>query len=60
MAGTHKPNNVLFSSDVSSPGYIEAIASSKSKTKETLRTEELIPSEILENSGGVQILLEAY
>lgn len=60
MAGTHKTNNTLFSSDISSPGYIQSVASSKSKTKENLRTEELIPSEILENSGGLQLLLEAY
>ncbi len=60
MAGTHKYNNTLFSSDISSPGYIESVASSKSRTKENLRTEELIPSEILENSGGLQLLLEAY
>ena len=60
MAGTHKPNNTLFSSDISSPGYIESVASSKSKTKENLRTQELIPSEILENSGGLELLLEAY
>ena len=60
MAGTHKPNNTLFSSDISSPGYIQSVASSKSKTKENLRTQELIPSEILENSGGLELLLEAY
>ena len=60
MAGTHKYNNTLFSSDISSPGYIESVASSKSRTKENLRTEELIPSEILDNSGGLQLLLEAY
>ena len=60
MAGTHKSNNTLFSSNISSPGYIESIASSNTKTKETLRTQELIPSEILENSGGVQVLLDAY
>ena len=60
MAGTHNPNNTLFSSDLSSPGYIQSVASAKAKTKENLRTEELIPSEILENSGGIQLLLEAY
>lgn len=60
MAGTHNPNNTLFSSDTSSPGYIQSVASAKAKTKENLRTEELIPSEILENSGGIQLLLEAY
>ena len=60
MAGTFKSNNTLFSSSVTSPGYIESIASSKSKTKENLRTEELVPAEILENSAGLQLLLEAY
>ena len=60
MAGTHNPNNTLFSSDISSPGYIQAVASAKAKTKENLRTEELIPAEILENSVGLQTLLEAY
>ena len=60
MSGINISNNPLFSSSESSPGYIEAVASSKSKTKENLRTEELIPAEILENSGGLQLLLEAY
>jgi len=60
MAGTHNPNNVHFSSDISSPGYIESNASSKAVTKENLRTEELMSAEILENSGGLQLLLEAY
>ena len=53
-------DNKLFSSDISSPGYIESVASSKSKTKENLRTQELIPSEMLDNSGGLELLLEAY
>lgn len=60
MAGTHDSRNLLFTSDTSSPGYIESVASSKSKTKENLRTEELIPSEILNNSAGIKLLLEAY
>ena len=60
MAGTHNPNNVHFSSDISSPGYIESNASSKAVTKENLRTEELMSAEILENSSGLQLLLEAY
>ena len=60
MAGTHNPTNALFSSDITSPGYIQSVASSKSKTKENLRTQELMPAEILENSGGIQMLLEAY
>ena len=60
MAGTHNANNTLFSSDMSSPGYIQSVASAKAKTKENLRTSELIPSDILENSGGIEVLLEAY
>ena len=60
MAGTHDPNNTLFTSDISSPGYIQSVASSKRKTKENLRTDELIPENVLENSAGIQVLLEAY
>ena len=60
MPGTHEPNNTLFTSDISSPGYIESVASSKRKTKEDLRTDELIPENVLENSAGIQVLLEAY
>lgn len=45
-----------------SPGYIEAVASSRKKTKENLRVEQVIPSEILEDSGesGIKVLLEKY
>jgi hypothetical protein len=45
-----------------SPGYIETVASSKKKTKENLRIQQVIPSEILEASGdtGIQLLLEKY
>jgi hypothetical protein len=45
-----------------SPGYIEAVASSRKKTKENLRVEQVIPSEILEDSGetGIKLLLEKY
>jgi hypothetical protein len=53
-------DRTLFSSDNSSPGYIQSVASSKRKTKEHLRNEELIPSEILDNAGGLKLLLEAY
>ncbi len=60
MAGTHNPKNVHFSSDISSPGYIESKASSRHVTKENLRTEELMSAEVLENSAGLQLLLEAY
>ena len=55
----HK-DNTLFSSDSASPGYIESVASSKKKTKEDLRTQELIPSEILANASGIESLLNAY
>lgn len=55
----HKDLN-LFHNDVSSPGYIESTASSTRKSKEKLRVDSLIPSEILENSEGIKNLLEAY
>ena len=49
-------------SESNSPGYIETLASSKKKTKENLRVQQVIPSEILEASGdtGIQLLLEKY
>ena len=48
--------------EINSPGYVEATASSKRKTKEDLRIDQLIPSEILESSGdqGIKQLLEKY
>ena len=49
-----------YSADISSPGYIESTASSTRKSKEKLRVEQLIPSEILEDSAGMKQLLEAY
>ena len=52
--------NSLFSADVISPGYIESIATSKRKSKEVERTDQLIPSEILENAQGIKTLLDAY
>ena len=52
--------NALFSSDVSSPGYIESKASTNRKTKESLRIDQLIPKEVLQNSEGMKNLLEAY
>ncbi len=55
----HK-ENTFFSSDSASPGYIESVASSKKKTKEDLRTPELIPQEILANASGIETLLNAY
>ena len=53
-------DNSLFSSDISSPGYIQSVASSRKKTKEDLRIDSLIPSDILENSSGMEALLKAY
>lgn len=52
--------NSLFSADVISPGYVQSIASSKRKSKEFQRTDQIIPSAILENSAGMKTLLEAY
>jgi hypothetical protein len=49
-----------YSNDISSPGYIESTASTTRKSKEKLRVDQLIPSEILENSDGIKQLLEAY
>lgn len=50
----------LYSRDIVSPGYIESTASTTRKSKEKLRVEQLIPSEIIENSDGIKQLLEAY
>lgn len=55
----HKDSS-FYSNDISSPGYIESTASSTRKSKEKLRVDSLIPSEILENSEGIKNLLEAY
>ena len=49
-----------YSNDVLSPGYIESTASTTKKSKEKIRVDSLIPSEILENSDGIKQLLEAY
>jgi len=45
-----------------SPGYIETTASSKKKSKEKLRINQLIPGEILDSAGetGIKQLLEKY
>lgn len=59
MASSTKDRQ-FYSNDVSSPGYIESTASSTRKSKEKLRVDSLIPSEILENSAGMKQLLEAY
>ena len=42
------------------PGYIESIASTKRKTKEDIRLDSLIPSDILDNAGGIKNLLQEY
>ena len=59
MASSTKDRQ-FYSNDISSPGYIESTASSTRKSKEKLRVDSLIPSEILENSAGMKQLLEAY
>ena len=48
--------------ETNSPGYIETIASSRKKTRENLKVDQLIPSEILDDSGsdGIKLLLEKY
>lgn len=56
---THKESQ-HYSNDIASPGYIESTASTTRKSKEKLRIDSLIPSEILENSEGIKNLLEAY
>ena len=37
-----------YGSNANSPGYLESVASTKRKTKEDIRIDQLIPSEILE------------
>ena len=59
MASSTKDRQ-FYSNDIFSPGYIESTASSTRKSKEKLRVDSLIPSEILENSAGMKQLLEAY
>ena len=51
-----------YGSDSSNPSYLEKVTSTKRKTKEDIRLDQLIPSEILENSGstGIKQLLEHY
>ena len=44
----HNRDMTNHSSDISSPGYIESRASSVKKSKEKLRIDSLIPSEILD------------
>ena len=51
-----------YGSDATNPNYIESVASLNKKTKEKLRIDQVIPSEILEDSGetGIKQLLEKY
>ena len=51
-----------YGSDSSNPSYIESVASLKRKTKEDLRLDQIIPEEILTDSGetGIKQLLEKY
>ena len=49
-----------YGSHSQTPGYIESVASTKRKTKEDIRLEQLIPQDILEESGGIKNLLKAY
>ena len=49
--------------ETNSPGYIEAVASTKRKSKEDLQVDQLIPSGILENLSGdadIKVLLQKY
>lgn len=57
----NKGPELHVTNDISSPGYIESTASSANKkSKEAIRTESLMPLEILENSEGIKNLLDAY
>ena len=51
-----------MSEDTFSPGYVESISSTKRKSKEDLRIDELIPHEIQKNigEGGIKALLQRY
>ena len=51
-----------YGSDAGNPNYVESVASLKKKTKEDLRIDQLIPEEILTDSGdtGIKQLLEKY
>ena len=44
-----------YGSDAGNPNYIESVASLKKKTKEDLRIDQLIPEEILTDSGDTGI-----
>ena len=58
-----------YGGEAQTPGYIESVASSKRKTKENLRLDELIPTNILQdqvgsgdqsNQRGIKELLKSY
>ena len=51
-----------YGSDATNPNYVESVGSLKKKTKEDLRIDQVIPQEILTDSGdtGVKQLLEKY
>ncbi len=51
-----------YGSDSENPNYIESVASLKRKTKEDIRIDQLIPSQVLEDAGdtGIKQLLEYY
>ena len=49
-----------YGSHSQTPGYIESVGSTKRKTKEDIRLEQLIPQDILDESGGIKNLLQAY
>ena len=58
-----------YGGESQTPGYIESVASSKRKTKENLRLDELIPTNILQdqvgdgdqsNQRGIKELLKSY
>ena len=56
----------LYGSDHENPNYVESVASLKRKTKEDIRIDSVIPSNILENisnsdgSADIKILLDNY
>ena len=51
-----------YGSDATNPNYVESVGSLKKKTKEDLRIDQVIPQEILSDSGdtGIKQLLEKY
>lgn len=49
-----------YGSNTSSPGYIESVVSTKNKTKEHVRTNQVVPEEILSDAPLFESLLEAY